>query len=375
MEGLNEIKTAVGELSTAMANKIKALETENDGLRERIEIMESKADIPRGSSRAGAEAKSFIDYIKGDKTALRETKEMSIAGGAASGQAAVPEIIADQILEQALKQSQITKKVRRTQVSSSDYVRLVNLRGQAAAWSSETGSRSATNTFEFRECRPTHGELYSVVTVSNWLMNDAKFDLKAMIMSNASAQFAKALDAAVYNGNGSNKPTGIFYNAPSSSDDFSSPLRAANKIEYISGSADHANDIISLFFALAPEYRGNATFAMSSAILSGIRQLRDENGSGFLWQQNLSSAMDAPDGLLMGRPVVTWEDMTYTYPSSPQGYPILCGDFSAGYELIEIGPMSVIVDQVTTKGKTLIYLYQRFGGIITDNNALKCIKG
>ena len=148
---------------------------------------------------------------------------MSIAGGAAAGEAMVPEFIADEILDQALGMSQIAKHVRRTKVSSGDYVRLVNLRGQAAAWTSETGTRSATNSLQLREVRPTHGELYSVVVVSNWLLNDSKFNVGELIMRNAADQFSKALDAAIYNGDGSNKPTGIFNTAPSISDDFPRP--------------------------------------------------------------------------------------------------------------------------------------------------------
>ena len=84
--------------------------------------------------------------------------------------------------------------------------------------------------------------------------------------------------------------------------------------------------------------------------------------------------MDVPDGLLVGRPVVTWEDMPAAFGNSPLSFSVVCGDFQAGYEITEIGQMSIIVDQVTTKGKTLLYLYQRFGGCLTDNNAIKCLK-
>jgi hypothetical protein len=46
--------------------------------------------------------------------------------------------------------------------------------------------------------------------------------------------------------------------------------------------------------------------------------------------------------------------------NSPQdGKSILFGDFSVGYELVRIGPLTVIRDQVTTKGKTKLYFAQR----------------
>jgi HK97 family phage major capsid protein len=350
-----------------------AAKANHDDLRSRLETLEAYGDRPRGDSSGTHEEKSFLTYLR---TGGREiaSKEMSIGGGAAAGDALVPEVISNDIINQALSQSMIAKRVRRTQVSSSDYVHLVNLRGQSASWSSETGTRSATDTMQFRERRPTHGELYSLVTVSNWLLQDAKFPLMNMIRENAAAQFAKALDAAIYNGDGSNKPTGIFNTAPVSTSDTASPIRDAAAIQYVSTGGDAADDVYSLYFTLAPEYRHNSTFAMSSGVLSSLRQLRDSSGSGFLWQQNLGSSVDAPDGLLAGRPVATWEDLTSSYTQSPVDYPLLCGDFQAGYEITEIGPMSVILDQVTTKGKTLVFLYQRFGGCIIDNNAIKCVR-
>ena len=43
------------------------------------------------------------------------------------------------------------------------------------------------------------------------------------------------------------------------------------------------------------------------------------------------------------------------------------------YELTEIGPMSILRDPYTVKGKTLFYIAQRFGGRVVDGNALKVL--
>ena len=102
-------------------------------------------------------------------------------------------------------------------------------------------------------------------------------------------------------------------------------------------------------------------------------QLRDTSGSGFLWQQNLSASIDAPDGLLLGRPVVTTEDMAVV-AASPTNFSILCGDFRAGYELVRIGGLSIVRDEVTTPGKIKLYMPQRFGGRLVDNDAIKALK-
>ena len=45
-----------------------------------------------------------------------------------------------------------------------------------------------------------------------------------------------------------------------------------------------------------------------------------------------------------------------------------------GYELVEIGGMSIIRDDVTDRGRVLFYIAQRFGGRIVDNDAIKVLQ-
>ena len=304
MDPKESLADLIRKNKTATDQFIASYDARVDGLQDRVEDLEAK----RGQPGATISGKKLAVAMKSFAESLHtggEAKEMSIAGGAAAGEALVPELIASDILARALAQSRLASIVQTTNSDTSDYVRLLNLRGQTAVWSFETGTRSDTASFQLREIRPTHGELYSVVPVTNWLLQDSQFDVAGVVVENAVEQFAKALELAIYSGDGSDKPTGLVATTPVLTADSASPERAATALQYIVGSGDLANDIISLYFTLKPEYRANATFVMSSASLAVVRQLRDSNGSGFLWQQNLSQAMDAPDGLLMGRPVIT----------------------------------------------------------------------
>lgn len=371
----HEIKAELKRLHGIADGRIREVERDNAELRERLEDIEAKGAAPGISQKhreQEAEVKAFNHFCRtGD---LSELKAMSIAGGAAAGGAAVPELIARDIINKALAKSPIASAVRRTLVGTSDYVRLVNLRGQAAAWINETGTRSETASLQFREIRPTHGELYSVVGVTRWLLEDSQFNLNQVIVDNAADQFSKSLEAALIAGDGTNKPTGLLDSAPTTASDGASPSRAQDVLQYVAGTADTADDIISLYFALKPEYRQRAQFAMSSATLSAIRKLRDANGSGFLWQQNLSAGVDAPDGLLLGKRVITTEELG-VLGASPANNAVLCGDFEQGYELVNIGGMTIIRDDVTEKGRVLFYIAQRFGGRITDNDSIKVLQG
>jgi HK97 family phage major capsid protein len=340
------------------------------GLEDRIGRIESLGDRPQmgASGERTSEMKDLSDFIRTGRT---ESKSMTI-GSDTDGGAMVPQLIADEIIARALSRGGLASIVRRTQSPTSDYVRLLNRRGQNASWISEAGTRTLTNNFELREIRPTNGEIYAAVSVSNWLINDSQFNVERMILDNAEEQFARSLETAVYNGDGSNKPTGLLANAPSTSDDTSSPERDADVIQQVAATSDLSDSLISLFFTLAPEYRRNSTWVMSSASLAVVRKLRDSNGSGYLWQAPLGGGVDASDGTLLGKPVITAEDLP-TIGGSPLVNGVLVGDFVQGYELVQIGPLQIIRDQISTRGFTIFYIAARFGGRLIDNNSLKVL--
>jgi HK97 family phage major capsid protein len=340
-----------------------------DSMKDRLEFLEARNDRPEMSNGdRQSEMKALGDFARTGRT---ESKSMTI-GSDTDGGAMVPQLIADEIINRALSRGGLASIVRRTQSPTSDYVRLLNRRGQNATWINEGGTRSLTNNFELREIRPTHGEIYAAVSVSNWLLTDSQFDVERMILNNAEEQFARSLETAVYNGDGSNKPTGLLANAPSSSGDASSPERGADVIEQVAATDDVSDSLITAFFALAPEYRKNATWVMSSATLAMVRKMRDSSGSGYLWQAPLGGGVDASDGTLLAKPVITCEDLP-TIGGSPQVNGVLVGDFVQAYELVQIGPLQIIRDPYSTRGYTIFYIAARFGGRLTDNNSLKVL--
>ncbi len=372
VETMGESQKKFHELQSEKLDKLNA---RVDDLQDRVEEKEARSKSPGKTAidgnATGREWKAVDRYIRSNDFA--ELKAMSIGGGAAAGEALVPELIANEVISRAMAISPLASLVLRSNSPSSDYVRILNLRGQSAAWSSESGGRGETSTFKLREVRPTSGELYAVIPISNWLLQDSKFNLAQMVMENATAQFSKSIEHAILYGDGSSKPTGMLHETPTSDPDRSSPERDADAIQCVSGSGDLADRIVDLFFSLRPEHRRRAVFVMSSATLATVRKLRDLEGSGFLWQPSLSESVDSTDGLLLGKRVVTSEELPLV-GASPANDSILCGDFAAGYELVEIGQMQIIRDQVTVKGKTLIYLAQRFGGRLVDNDSIKSLR-
>jgi HK97 family phage major capsid protein len=367
---------AIAERINPIDARLKQLEQAEEQRRE----IESRERRPgRTTGRGGEdEAKAFNAFVRSGRI---EHRSMSIAGGAADGAATVPKMIASQIISKAISLSPLASLVRRTPVMTSDYRRLVNVRGATAAWSSETGTRNSTSTPAMREIQFSHGELYAVPTITNWLLNDSQFNLEQFVRDNVADTFAKALEAAILTGDASNKPRGIFNSAPTAVGDDDSPARGADVIEVVAQEDDGAsppnvvlsNSLIKLYFRLKSDYRRNGRWLVSSAQLAKIRKLKGSDGQ-FIFQPNLAAGVDAGDGLLLGKPVHVAEALDDIVLSTPDaGNPVLFGDFQQAYELPEVGDMTIIRDQVTVRGSTVLYIAQRFGGRLTDNDAIKAM--
>jgi HK97 family phage major capsid protein len=53
---------------------------------------------------------------------------------------------------------------------------------------------------------------------------------------------------------------------------------------------------------------------------------------------------------------------------------VVFGDFRRAYTLVTRSAMTVVRENVTAYGFTNWYLARRYGGILTNNEAIKCVK-
>lgn len=355
---------------------------------ERIEMLEALQDRPRMSMADKARnevSKSFLKCLRSGfqdlearteyKQAMHKAFELKAVtvGTAGDGGYAVPEEISRSIESLALKLSDVATSVKNVTAGTSDYKELVTVHGTTTAWAAETGTRSETGTAELRERAPTWGELYSYPKASTWALEDMLFDVENWLVTDAGDGMSQALSAAIYNGNGTAKPTGIFNGAPVSTADYASPMRSAEVIQYVpctnsSPIAVTADDIIDLTYALNPRYRSNAKFMMNTVTQGYVRKLKDSNGQ-YLWQPSLQAGQ--PD-LLLGRAVGTWEDLAD--PTTGNGFSVVYGDFARAYLLVARSGMAIDREGFTTPGYVKFYIRKRWGGKILNNDAVKALK-
>jgi len=383
---LKKVETDVskfGELKQTIA-------TEMELNNERIEELEAKQSTPGKTAEqklANEYSEAFNGWIRGRgespehahkmralQAKAAEMKSVTI-GTAAAGGFAVPEEIARQIERLEKKFSPVRDLVKVVQASTSDYKELVNIRGAAAGWIGESGTRSETATSSLREVTPTHGELYAYPQASEWSLDDIFFNVEAWLAEEVAQEFAILEGSAVISGDGTSKPTGMTNTAPVATDDFASPLRAAAAYEFVVSLGDdspvvaevQADSLLTLIYTLNSQYRANGVFTMNSNTAAAVRKLKDSNGQ-YHWAPGLQAG--EPDRLL-GYPHRTWEQMA---DIAANALPIAFGDFRRGYVLVDRVGLRITVDNVTNVGFVRFYVRRREGGIVLNNDAIKFLK-
>lgn len=358
---------------------------------DRIEILEALNDRPRGTIqeklrnehndlfnqwiRSGGQDRDAEKKFKELQTKAMEVKDVTI-GTTTAGGFALPEEISAQIEKLILRQSEIVSNVKNVRVGTSDYKELVSIFGGNSGWVGETGSRSATGTPNLRERAPTWGELYSYPQVSEWSLQDIFFSVEQWLVNDIADGMAINLSTAIWNGNGSSKPTGMTNTSTVTTADTASPLRAAAAYQHTtlvgfspsSPSQINMDAIINLVYTLAPGYRAGAKFAANTITQGIMRRMKTSQGV-YLWEPSLQ--VGQPDRLL-GYPVFTWEDMGNGNVADATA--LAFGDFQKGYVLASRAELAVTRENFTTPGYVKFYVRRRYGGCPLNNDAIKFLK-
>jgi HK97 family phage major capsid protein len=365
---LNELKGFQGEVKTALQQQ-----------EERLTMLDRKTmSYGRPALSAAADVdvphkKAFDAYLRsGDDDALRglplEGKALSSAVAADGGYLIDPQT-ADTIRSMLVSTSSIRAVANVVNVDSASFDVLIDSSEVGSGWATETGAvtESATPILERISIR-LH-ELSAMPKASQRLLDDSAFDVEGWLADKIATRFIRAESAAFVNGDGIDKPKGILL-----------PPKVTNaswtwgSIGYVpSGaagdftSANAADSIVNLVYALAADYRANATFVMNSKTAGAVRKMKDADGR-FMWSDGLALAEPAR---LMGYPVLICEDMP---DIAANAFAIAFGDFRSAYTIAERPDVRVLRDPFSAKPHVLFYASKRVGGDITDFAAIKLMK-
>ena len=206
--------------------------------------------------------------------------------------------------------------------------------------------------------------------VYNETLEDAFIDLEADLATEAGIGFAEGAAAEYITGNGVGKAQGItaYTNVINTS-------WAWGKIGYIpSGlsagfaASNPSDKLISLQHALKAQYRPGAVWLVNDATLGIMRQMKDGSGSFYLWNPDPAGGFG---GRFLGSPVYVDDNMPDIAAGS---FSVAYGNFQRGYTIVNRTGVSLIRDNITSKGVTKMNFRKRFGAGIVSYEAIKLLK-
>ncbi|AUH35423.1 phage major capsid protein [Paracoccus tegillarcae] len=385
---MTEVKAAAGEdmpgeLKGAMLGFVSELKCFRDDIQkklqaqdERMTMLDRKTAL-RGrtplSTNAEVEVphqKAFNAYLRsGDDDALRglpiEEKGLTVASD--GGFLATPRV-AETVQNVLSSGASLRKLAHVVMVESAAYEVLVDKGDLGAGWATEADAIETGSSGIDRISIPVH-ELSAMPKASQRLLDDAAFDVEGWLAERIADKFARAEAGAFISGDGIDKPRGILsYPTADHGAEGDGQIGTVSSGSLGSFATEHPADaLIDLVYALAAEYRANASFVMNSKTAATIRKMKDADGR-FVWTDSIAAGQPAQ---LLGYPVMISEDMPDLDLDSLS---IAFGDFHAAYTVVERPDLRVLRDPFSAKPHVLFYATKRVGGGVTDFRAVKLMK-
>jgi HK97 family phage major capsid protein len=315
---------------------------------------------------------AFNQFIRtGNENAIKEMqhKALTIAGTGVEGGVLVSPQLNEKIIATIKNSSPMRGVCKTVTVTSNIADFIVDPYFSGAGWAAETDARleSATSSFQ-KVSVPVH-EIYALPKASQRILDDSAFNVEEWIAERVAEKFIALENEAFTKGDGISKPSGILLKTVVASDAWT-----WNKIGVVkTGAADNFSTtnpidcLLDLIYALKSGYRTNAVFMMNSKTLTRIRKFKDTNGR-YLINENIMSNHEL---MLFGYRIVLNEDMDDVVANK---LPILFGDFSRGYVIIDSYDIRILRDPYSAKPHVYFYITKRVGGDVLDYDAIKALK-
>ncbi|MBS5776112.1 MAG: phage major capsid protein [Finegoldia magna] len=293
--------------------------------------------------------------MKALRTNFRDISNELKVGTDESGGYLVPEEMEADIVNGLEDENIVRKLATKVQTSGLHKINIAATK-PAALWVEEGGQLTfGDGTFD-QVSLDAH-KLHVGIKVTEELLYDAAFNLEKYITEEFTRALANAEEDAFLNGDGVNKPTGIFDSKKGGE------LGGTTKAQTIT-----ADELIDLVYSLDRPYRKKAAFILNDATVAQIRKLKDVNGA-YIWQPSLKDG--EPDRLL-GYPAYT----SAFAPKADKGkLAVAFGDFSY-YKIGDRGNRSFqdLKELFAGNGMVGFLGKERVDGILVLREAVKLLK-
>ena len=326
-------------------------------------------DVEEHKAAFGKFLRKGVEYDRGI-----EQKALNIGAGTDGG-FAVPKEIDSAISALAVNISPIRSIASVVQVGTSDYHKLVNVRGTSSGWVGETSARTSTNTPQLADIAPPMGELYANPQATQQMLDDVFFNAEAWLAGEVATEFARAEGAGFVSGTGVTQPRGFLSYTNVSTDD---ATRTFGQIQYVGTGASGAfktltstvnpvDDLYTVVGKMKAAYRAGSKWVMPKSVLFTVMAFKDYQG------RYVFSPVSAPGmtDTILGYPVVEAEDMPALAANS---YSVAFGNFKLAYLIVDRMGTRVLRDPFSNKPYIGFYTTKRVGGGVVNSEAIKLIK-
>jgi len=369
---------AIEEKGAAPADLVEDVKKLNDELsqtrKDLIEV-EKKSNRPGAGAAdpAAAERKDAMNLYmrKGDASALVaiQSKAMQSGSDPDGGYLVIEEI--DREIDRVVSVvSAMSRICRNVMIGTNRYLKNVKTSGMAMRRVADgaTGGETTPPAYKRMEIEVFPAEVEP--WVFNETLEDAIVDLASDLAEEAAISFAEGSGSEFCVGNGVGKARGItaYTNVANASYAWGSVGYTASGASGAFAASNPADKLIDLQHALKPAYRPGANWLMSDATLAVARQFKDSSGAFYMWQPDTTAGFG---GRMLGSPVEVDDNMPAIAANS---YSISFANFRRAYTIVNRSGTSLIRDNITAKGTTKFNFRRRFGGGITNFEAIKLMK-
>lgn len=364
---------AVGDLTAEVAKLNDAL-TE---VRKQADALEKKAARPEAGSiiltPEHAEYKAAFNlYLRkgrDDGLAELQRKAMNTTSDTDGGYLVLPEM--DMVIDRiAQTMSAMYRLADVRTIGTAKYEKLVKTAGMAMRRVAEGATGGETTEPKLAkisiEVFPAEVEPW----IYNETLEDAFVNLETDLADEAAIGFVEGAGAEFITGDGVGKARGItaYTNVANSAYTWGSVGYIASGKAGAFASVAPSDKLIDLQHSLKAQYRPGATFLMNDATLGKARQMKDASGAYYLWQPDTTAGFG---GRFLGSPVEIDDNFAVLAANS---YSLAFGNFKRGYAIVNRSGTVLIRDNITAKGTTKFNFRRRFGGGITNFEAIKLMK-
>jgi HK97 family phage major capsid protein len=370
-QGVAEIRDAVANLNTAIADRHTAFDTALTEIRGRLQQVETIARRPgiatpdHGDPEAAEYRQAFASYLRRrDRTSETELRALVVSNDPQGGYLAPAEMSTEFIRDLTLYSP--IRSVATARPTSSPSVKYTKRTGISnAQWGGE-GDNQPESTVTFGQIEIPTREVNTHIDISNQLLADSAGQAEAEVRQALAEDFGRKEGLAFISGDNTLAPEGILTNTSIGY----IPTGASGAFKTDDNPPKGADCLIDLMYALPAFYRNRATWVMNGKTLAAVRKLKDGQGA-YIWQASLAAG--SPETIL-GRPVLEAPDM----PDLDQAgnFPIVFGDFATGYRIVDRLALSILVNPflLATKGLTRIHATRRVGAAVIQPAAIKKLK-